>query len=170
MNYIANKTESSLAVLRNKAVESIHLINAVYNWAADYGGSFKSDDIPDLTGKNAIVTGGNTGIGYEICLALAKKNATVFMACRSKERYQIAAKKIENETGIAVHFIHLDLQDLRQVEKAADQFFARGLPLHILINNAGIAYCPFALSKDGIESQFATNHLGHFVFILLNLW
>lgn len=140
----------------------------MYDGIWGYGGAFKEKDIPDLSGKTAIVTGGNTGIGYEICLTLVKKNATVFIACRSSDRFQAAASKIEKETGKSVTFLQLDLQDLKQVKSAAGIFVNRAMPLDILINNAGIMMHPFSLSKDGIETQFATNHVGHFVKIQLN--
>jgi NAD(P)-dependent dehydrogenase (short-subunit alcohol dehydrogenase family) len=118
-----------------------------------------------LTGYTAIVTGGNTGIGYETCLALAKKNATVYMASRSSEKAETAIDLIFKDTGKKVNFLSLDLQDLNQVKAAADNFLKLGVPLDILINNAGIMFCPFELTKDGIESQFATNHVGHFVLV-----
>ncbi|RKO89694.1 hypothetical protein BDK51DRAFT_25331, partial [Blyttiomyces helicus] len=126
---------------------------------------FTRDAIPDLSGKVAIVTGANTGVGYATALELARKNATVFMACRSEERAAPAVEKVRAETGNKnVHFLKLDLQNLKQSREAAKGFLAKGLGLHILVNNAGIMACPFALTSDGVESQFATNHLGHFVF------
>lgn len=134
-----------------------------YNYLTGYNGDYQLDKIPDLTGLTAIVTGGNAGIGYETCLALAKKNATVYMASRSKDRAEAAIALILKDTGKKVNFLSLDLQDLKQVKAASDSFLKLGIPLDILINNAGIMACPFELTKDGIESQFATNHVGHFV-------
>ncbi|RKO89695.1 hypothetical protein BDK51DRAFT_35306 [Blyttiomyces helicus] len=131
----------------------------------DRSKGFTRDAIPDLSGKVAIVTGANTGVGYATALELARKNATVFMACRSEERAAPAVEKVRAETGNKnVHFLKLDLQNLKQSREAAKGFLSLGLGLHILVNNAGIMACPFALTSDGIESQFATNHLGHFVF------
>jgi retinol dehydrogenase 12 len=144
---------------------------------------YSAEQIPDLTGKVAIVTGGNSGIGYETCLELARKNARVFMASRSKERATEAIEKIKAEIGKEVEFIQLDLQDLKQVKSAAEEFLNKGLPLSLLVNNAGshttlstfhflsesvylgIMACPFAVTKDGIETQFGTNHVGHFVIV-----
>jgi NAD(P)-dependent dehydrogenase (short-subunit alcohol dehydrogenase family) len=97
---------------------------------------FSVATMPDLTGKVAVVTGGNTGIGYETCLALASKGAQVFMASRSSERAAAAIAKIAAETGKTVEFLELNLQDLKQVQGAAQAFLAKKLPLDILVNNA----------------------------------
>ncbi|KAH6576646.1 hypothetical protein BASA50_006696 [Batrachochytrium salamandrivorans] len=126
---------------------------------------FTTDKIPDLTGKTAIVTGGNAGLGYETVLELTKKGAKVFMACRSEERARASIDKIHQITGKqSVEFLLLDLQDMKQTKAAALAFLAKDIPLDILVNNAGIMACPFALTKDGIETQMGTNHVGHFVF------
>ncbi|EPZ37027.1 NAD(P)-binding protein [Rozella allomycis CSF55] len=125
--------------------------------------SFCFDDIPDLSGKVAIVTGGNTGIGFVTVRELARKNCHVFLGSRSKEKADIAIQKIKEVIPNAnVEFLGMDLLSLESVDAAVHDFKAKGLPLHILINNAGIMACPFSLSKDGIESQFATNHVAHF--------
>jgi retinol dehydrogenase 12 len=98
---------------------------------------FTVNSIADMSGKTAIVTGGNSGIGYEVCLALASKNATVYMASRSKQRADAAIEKIEKATGKKVLFLQLDLQDLNQVREAARDFVAKDVALDLLINNAG---------------------------------
>ena len=135
------------------------------NGALSYkSSSFNLNNMPDLSGKNAIVTGGNTGIGYETCKNLAKKGANVYMASRSEEKALIAIAQIKKETGKDVEFLRVDLQDLNQTRKAAEGFVKKNVPLDILINNAGIMACPFAKTVDGWETQFATNHLGHFQF------
>ena len=127
--------------------------------------TFSVNDIPSLEGKTFIVTGGNTGIGYETCLALANKGATVYLAARSEERAKAAISKLTEATkSTKIHFLQLDLMDLGQVKKAATEFLSKKVPLDCLINNAGIMGCPFALTKNGIESQFGTNHVGHFLF------
>ncbi|KAI8916401.1 hypothetical protein EDD86DRAFT_185437 [Gorgonomyces haynaldii] len=123
-----------------------------------------ASDIPDLSGKTAIVTGGNTGIGYETCLALLNKNAKVYMASRSRQRATDAIERLEKATGKKCEFLELDLQDLKQVKGAAESFLKKKEKVDILVNNAGIMACPFALTKDGIETQFGTNHVGHFLF------
>ncbi|KAF1334433.1 Ww domain-containing oxidoreductase, partial [Globisporangium splendens] len=123
--------------------------------------------IPSLKGKVAIVTGGNSGIGYETALELARKGANVVLACRSEERGKDAEAKIRDaiggtpETG-KVAFAKLDVSSLKSVQEFSDWFLATYDRLNILVNNAGIMAVPYSLTVDGYESQFATNHLGHF--------
>jgi retinol dehydrogenase-12 len=125
---------------------------------------FSTKDIPDLSGKVFIVTGGNTGIGRITCLELARKKAHVILACRSEERTLPVIESIKKETGNdKVEFMKCDLSSLKSVDEFANAFINRKLPLHCLINNAGVMACPFTLTEDGLESQFATNHLGHFL-------
>ncbi|KAJ3351834.1 hypothetical protein HDU83_008560 [Entophlyctis luteolus] len=128
--------------------------------------NFSADAIPDLAGRVFVVTGGNVGLGYETCLQLARKNAIVVMASRSEERANAAIESIKQAVSAEakVEFLHLVLNDLKQVVSAAEELTARHPTIDVLINNAGIMAAPFALSKDGIEDQFATNHVGHFVF------
>ncbi|KAJ3127031.1 hypothetical protein HK100_009974 [Physocladia obscura] len=120
--------------------------------------------LPDLTGKIAIVTGASTGLGKETALNLSSKGAHVFCVGRSAEKTQAAVADIISKSGNTnVEFLQADLMDLASVESAADTFLARNLPLHILVNNAGIMESPWGLSKEGIETQFATNHFAHVV-------
>lgn len=130
-------------------------------------------DIPDLTGKIAIVTGTSTGsIGFETAAGLARQGAHVILAMRDLAKGEVALKDIRRDLvkrkakGI-VETMHLDLGSLRSVRSFADAFKQRRLPLHILVNNAGVANCPFGLTEDGIEMQFGTNHVGHFLLTLL---
>ncbi|KAI1314547.1 hypothetical protein EDD11_002022 [Mortierella claussenii] len=133
---------------------------------------FSHDQIPDLTGKVAIVTGANTGLGYATTVALAGHGAHVFLACRSKERAMNAITRAQEEikkkfphlTEPKMEFLELDLNDMRKCRDSAKAFLKKGLPLHLLICNSGIMTTPFMLSADGIETQFAVNHMGHFVF------
>ncbi|CAI2181591.1 9431_t:CDS:2 [Funneliformis geosporum] len=128
---------------------------------------FTTENIPDLTGKVAIVTGGNTGIGYIIARELSRKNAHVFIATRNKERGEGAVEKIKNETGNnQVEFLHLDLISLKLVKQSAENFLSKNLPLHILINNAGVMATPWSLTEDGIQDQFGVNYVGHFLFTM----
>jgi retinol dehydrogenase-12 len=132
--------------------------------------SFTTADIPDLSGKVAIVTGGYCGIGKVTSLELAKKGCHVILACRSKERTEPVVEEIKKETSNDnVEFLELDLSSLASVQRFAKQFRSKGLPLHLLINNAGVMACPFKLSADNIELQFATNHVGHFYLTTLLL-
>ncbi|KAK3834780.1 MAG: hypothetical protein JOS17DRAFT_737733 [Linnemannia elongata] len=131
--------------------------------------------IPDLTGKVAIVTGANTGLGYTTMVALAGRGAHVFLACRSQKRalaaIQTALPEIRSKypsltTAPKLEFLELDLMDLNKTQQAAKEFLRKELPLHILVCNAGVMVVPFKLSADGIESTFAVNHMGHFVFTM----
>jgi NAD(P)-dependent dehydrogenase (short-subunit alcohol dehydrogenase family) len=120
-------------------------------------------NIPDLDGRIAIVTGANSGIGYETARALARKRATVILACRNLDKGEAAVRQIthENPAGQAV-LMQLDLSDLASVRRFASEFAKRYDRLDLLINNAGIMATPFIKTVDGFENQFATNHLGHF--------
>ncbi|CAG8820406.1 25122_t:CDS:2, partial [Gigaspora margarita] len=131
---------------------------------------FTFDKIPDLTGKVAIVTGGNTGIGYFTCRELTRKNAHVFLLGRNIEKGQAAVETIKSETGSQnVEFLHLNLKCLKSVKECAENFLARNLPLHILINNAGVTTNTFSLTEDGIQEEFGVNHVGHFLLTKLLL-
>jgi NAD(P)-dependent dehydrogenase (short-subunit alcohol dehydrogenase family) len=123
-----------------------------------------AEHIPDLTGKVAVVTGANSGIGYATARALARRGATVILACRNKEKGEAAVRQIIQEYSEAkVELLQLDLSDLASVRRSADEFTSHYNRLDMLINNAGIMRPPFGKTADGFELQFATNHLGHFV-------
>lgn len=120
-------------------------------------------DIPDQTGRVVIVTGGNSGIGYEAALALAGRNARVILAVRHLEKGEQAAQKIRQRFPAAdVKAMTLDLANLKSVQGFADAFLAGQERLDILINNAGVMALPEVRTADGFEMQFGTNHLGHF--------
>ncbi|GJJ76172.1 hypothetical protein EMPS_08531 [Entomortierella parvispora] len=134
---------------------------------------YSHDQIPSLEGKVAIVTGANTGLGYATVVALAGHGAHVFLACRSQEKALAAIDRIQEEiqekfprsNPPQLDFLELDLNDMRKSNQAAEEFLKKGLPLHILVNNAGTAG-KWALSADGIEKVFAVNYLGHYVFTM----
>ena len=118
----------------------------------------------DLSGRTFLVTGGNTGIGLATARALAQRGARVHLACRSEQKGRAAAAAIAAAAGTdQVRFLYLDLADLGSVRASAQAFLALGEPLHVLINNAGVAGRR-ALTKDGFELMFGVNHLGHFAF------
>ena len=122
-----------------------------------------ADDIPDLSGKTIVVTGGNSGIGYEAGLGFAKKRASVVLACRSLEKAQAAAARIADESkNAAVEVMELDLSSLASVRAFAERFHSQRRELHVLVNNAGVMALPYRKTADGFEMQFGTNHLGHF--------
>jgi len=117
---------------------------------------------PGLSGRTFLVTGANTGIGRATAAGLASRGGKVFVACRSAEKGRAAAAEISAATGNdAVVFLPLDLADLASVRRCAAEFLARGEPLHVLINNAGVAGAR-GLTEDGFELEFGVNHLGHF--------
>ena len=124
---------------------------------------WKLDNMPDQTGRVAIVTGANTGIGFETAAALAAKNAKVIMACRNRQKAEDAIKRIRQRTADAqLEFIELDLASLASVERFAAAFRAGHKRLDLLINNAGVMIPPLGHTEDGFELQFGCNHLGHF--------
>jgi len=117
----------------------------------------------NLTGKNIIVTGSNSGIGVETVRALAKVGATVFMTARNTEKAQSVLDDIVKSTGNKNVFLEqLELDSLDNVNDFVKRFLARDIPLHSLINNAGVMACPLSYTRDGFEMQFGTNHVGHF--------
>eukprot|EP01114_Cavostelium_apophysatum_P000007 TRINITY_DN10008_c0_g1_i1.p1 TRINITY_DN10008_c0_g1~~TRINITY_DN10008_c0_g1_i1.p1 ORF type:complete len:308 (-),score=70.34 TRINITY_DN10008_c0_g1_i1:49-972(-) len=128
---------------------------------------------PYAKDKTVIVTGANTGIGFVTARELARYGAHVILACRSKEKGEIAVVYITKEIANSEHkgtveLMILDLSDLKSVRQFAADFKTKGLPLHILINNAGIMNVPTLVKTvDGFESTLAANHLGH--FLLTNL-
>lgn len=120
-------------------------------------------DMPDQTGKIVVVTGGNSGLGFETAQALAQKGADVVLACRSESKGEVSKTAILKEFPEAkVAVMALDLMDLSSIKSFAQMFTKNYSQLHILINNAGIMTSPYGLTKDGFESQMGTNHLGHF--------
>ena len=122
-----------------------------------------AENIPDLDGKTAIVTGANSGIGFETAKALMHKGAHVYLGCRNDIYGTFAQNKLKLEKLDAkVTFLPLDLADISSIKTFVTTFNSREEKLDILCNNAGIMMCPFSKTKDGFEMQFGTNHLGHF--------
>src|SRR5271166_1223167 len=122
-------------------------------------------DIPDQTGRTAVITGANTGLGYETAAVLAGRGARVVLAVRNLERGKQAVARITAATpGAEVELQELDLTSLESVRAAARQLRSDYDRIDLLINNAGVMYTPRSTTKDGFELQFGTNHLGHFAF------
>src|SRR6201996_4317076 len=122
-------------------------------------------DIPDQTGRLAVVTGANTGLGYETAAALADRGAHVVLAVRNLDKGKDAAARITAQSPHAdVELQELDLTSLDSIRAAARQLRSDHDRIDLLINNAGVMYPPKANTKDGFELQFGTNHLGHFAF------
>jgi protochlorophyllide reductase len=125
--------------------------------------TWSAADIGDLTGRVALVTGANSGIGYETALALADHGAHVILACRDDEKARRARDKMESELErSSLQLLHLNLADLVSVRRAADSVLAEHARLDLLVNNAGVMGTPYRQTADGFELQMATNHLGHF--------
>ncbi|GHH75062.1 SDR family NAD(P)-dependent oxidoreductase [Promicromonospora soli] len=124
-------------------------------------------DIPDQKGRVAVVTGANTGLGFETARALAERGATVVLAVRDVEKGKKAAARISGDVGV----LALDLTSLESVRDAAAELHATHDSIDLLINNAGVMMPPKQTTRDGFELQFGTNHLGHFALtgLLLDL-
>lgn len=115
-------------------------------------------DIPDQSGRTAVITGANTGLGFETAKALAEKGAHVVIAVRNTTKGDQAAARISGDVEVQ----ELDLTSLASINAAADALKSRFDKIDLLINNAGVMTTPKGTTKDGFELQFGTNHLGHF--------
>ncbi|MFS8498131.1 MAG: oxidoreductase [Micromonosporaceae bacterium] len=134
--------------------------------------AWTADHIPDQTGRTALVTGANSGLGLATTEQLARRGAHVIMAVRDEERGRRAAADLTaRHPGASLEVRRLDLADLDSVRAFADALHADGVAVDILVNNAGIMFPPRRLTPQGHELQFATNHLGHFALtgLLLDL-
>ncbi|KAL2024733.1 hypothetical protein VTK56DRAFT_6934 [Thermocarpiscus australiensis] len=136
--------------------------------------AFGEADIGPQTGRVFLVTGGASGIGFELSKTLYKKGARVYIAGRSKENAEQAIKTIKSDVpsseGSSLDFLYIDLADLSSVRAASDAFKAKESSLNVLWHNAGVSQPPVgSLSKQGIELQFATNCLGPFLLTELLL-
>jgi len=130
--------------------------------ALTYPVAYREEDVPDLSGKTYLVTGANSGIGFETCRVLAGRGARVLLGCRSDSKADQACERIRAvHPDASVAGVVLDLADLSSIRRAATQV-AQESRLDVLINNAGLMIPPRTLTADGFESQFGVNHLGHF--------
>ncbi|KAF8191464.1 hypothetical protein K438DRAFT_1830561 [Mycena galopus ATCC 62051] len=126
--------------------------------------SWTANDIPNLEGRIAIVTGGNSGLGYSTVLELARHGAKVYMASRNPDTANAAIASLKTEVPSAqVEFLAFDLTSLSAAKAAAKEFLEKEERLDMLILNAGVMACPYELTADGIEIQ-ACNGTGHFAF------
>jgi len=125
--------------------------------------NWTTKDISNLSGKTIIVTGGNSGLGFESVKVFAGKGAEVIMACRSLEKGGKAkAEILKNIPEGKIEVAELDLADLNSVHRFVKNFQQNHSRLDVLLNNAGIMTTPYFKTKDGFEGQLGTNHLGHF--------
>ena len=123
-----------------------------------------------MTGKTCMVTGANTGIGKATALGLAKMGSSVVLVCRSRERGEAALSEIKRESGNdSVYLLVADLSSLASIRQLADEFKANYPTLHVLVNNAGLIPKKRTVTEDGLETQFAVNHLAYFLVTNLML-
>ncbi len=124
----------------------------------------------DLSGKTVLITGANSGVGFETARALLSAHAEVIMAVRDRAKGESAAKALQAANpDTQIHILALNLSSLASVRQAAEQFLARWTKLDLLINNAGIMATPLGYTIDGFEQQFGTNYLGHYLLTRLLL-
>ncbi len=129
---------------------------------------WNEENIPDLSGKIILVTGANSGLGFEAVKMYAKKNAQVIMACRSLDRGQVALEEIKKESPKAnLVVMELDLGSIKSIKRFTFMFLNEYDKLDILLNNAGIMTTPYGVTLNGIEQQQGVNHFGHFVLTAL---
>jgi NAD(P)-dependent dehydrogenase (short-subunit alcohol dehydrogenase family) len=125
--------------------------------------TFKELETFDLSKRTALITGSNSGLGYETARFLAKRGAHVILCSRSAEKGQAALDRILAETPTALLSLELlDLADSTSIDALSKRLHQHTVPIDFLINNAGIMAVPYALTQDGFESQIGVNHLGHF--------
>jgi NAD(P)-dependent dehydrogenase (short-subunit alcohol dehydrogenase family) len=124
-----------------------------------------SADVPSQQGRTVVITGANTGVGFETAKVLAASGATVVLACRDRERANRAVQRLTAGVPAArLDTITLDLASLASVRSAAAELRSRHARVDVLINNAGVMWAPKGKTADGFETHFGTNHLGHFAF------
>ena len=127
-------------------------------------GKWTAEQIPSQAGKTALITGANSGIGYQAALELARHGAHVLLGCRNEAKGRAALERLLREApGASAEVVQLDMASLASIRAFAAAFLGRGIALDLLINNAGVMALPKReLTEDGFERQFGTNHLGHF--------
>ena len=128
------------------------------------GTKWTAEQIPSQAGKTVLITGANSGIGFQAALELARHGAYVLLGCRNAAKGQEALDRLRSEApGAGAEVVELDMASLASIRGFAAGFAARGIALDVLINNAGVMALPKReLTADGFERQFGTNHLGHF--------
>lgn len=126
---------------------------------------FTENDVPRMDGKVVVITGANSGIGFEACRMLAGRGANVVMACRDEVRMGLAMASLRTTVpGAMVDGLVLDLTSLSSIEHASNELATSHHHIDVLINNAGVMAVPERTTAEGFELQFGTNHLGHFAF------
>jgi NAD(P)-dependent dehydrogenase (short-subunit alcohol dehydrogenase family) len=138
--------------------------------ATTFGAESTTDDVlhgVNLEGKRILVTGASAGLGVETARSLAARGALVVGAARDLDKAKRATEvvRMAASNGGGFELVQLDLASLASVRKCADALVAAGKPFDVIIANAGVMACPKGKTSDGFETQFGTNHLGHFVFV-----
>ncbi|KAI0826458.1 NAD(P)-binding protein [Irpex lacteus] len=142
--------------------EFIHATRSVFTQLYPPRPTFSVEDVPDLTGRVCIVTGGYSGIGKETVKALLMRHAKVYIAGRSETKANPVIQELQQSTGNEAIFLTLDLADLASIRRCAKEFLVKEQELHILFNNAGVLFNPIdQLTADGYDLTFGTNVLGH---------
>ena len=131
--------------------------------------NWREDRLPNLSGKCFVITGGNSGIGFQAAQMLGRRGADLILACRSAQKATSARMNLEASSTGTVNVVTLDLADRSSIYRASDGVRAMTKQIDGLINNAGIMQTPHRLTADGFELQFGTNHLGHFLWTSLLL-
>lgn len=127
---------------------------------------WNADRISDQKGRRVIITGSSSGIGKECANVLAKKNASIVVAARSAEKGKATIDEIRKEYPAAnIELIDLDLSNLKSVKSFSEAYSSKYDRLDLLINNAGVMFCPYSTTASGFEIQMGTNHLGHFALV-----
>ncbi|XWS24913.1 hypothetical protein CRYUN_Cryun27aG0025700 [Craigia yunnanensis] len=137
-------------------------LNFTRNGFLDHSKKFQQEDMQiRIEGKNCIVTGANSGIGFATAEGLASRGATVYMVCRKKERGEAALSKIQSSTGNPnVHLEICDLSSINEIKSFASIFSSKDVPVHVLVNNAGLIENKRVTTSEGFELNFAVNVLG----------
>lgn len=155
LHFLNSKQKKTFGVIIDEVFETNKTYSMRTKWT--------HEEIADQSGKVVLITGANSGTGYEAAREMARKNAIVIMAVRNMEKGNQAAAHIKKELPKAkLQVMKLDLSSLKSVKKFAAEFIAAYDKLDILFNNAGVMVPPYLKTEDGFELQFGTNHLGHF--------
>jgi NAD(P)-dependent dehydrogenase (short-subunit alcohol dehydrogenase family) len=139
--------------------------------ATSFGATSTTDDVlsgVNLKGKRILVTGASAGLGIETARSLAAHGAQVVGAARDLNKAKAATEQVQKDAaanGGSFELVGLDLANLKSVRACADRLLAKGVPFDVVIANAGVMATPFGHTADGFETQFGTNHLGHFVLV-----
>ena len=125
--------------------------------------NWKPVQLPDLSGKTYVITGSNSGIGFEAARLLGERGGKIIMACRSKDKGEAARGRLKESCVGDIELVQMDLSDLSSVRKGADEIKAQSDKIDGLVNNAGIMMTPQEKTVDGFDLQMGANHLGHFL-------